>query len=41
VGEVPEVGKLVEKSKLPGTVKRKILEENALRFLGRKREQFE
>lgn len=40
LGEVPEVGKLIENSKLSEKVKRKILEENALQFLGRKREDF-
>jgi len=40
LGEVPEVGKLIEKSKLPDRVKRKLLEENALKFLGKNREDF-
>jgi len=40
LGEVPEVGKLIEMAKLSENVKRKILEENALRFLGKKREDF-
>jgi len=40
LGEVPEVGHLVETSKLSDSVKQKILEENALKFLQRNREDF-
>jgi len=40
LGEVPECGKLIESSHLPEEVKEKLLEHNAIKFLGLTSQQF-